>query len=43
MDHRIGSGLDAAVVGIDSFMPGGLGVPEAVCLLLGREQLDILA
>jgi len=43
VDHRIGSGLDAAMVAIDGLMSGDLGVLEAVCLLLGGEQLDILA
>ena len=28
--------------GVDSFMLGDLGVLEAVCLLLGREHLDVL-
>jgi hypothetical protein len=43
VDDRIGSGLDAAVVGVADLMLGDLGVLEAVCLLLGREHLDVLA
>jgi hypothetical protein len=42
VDDRIGSGLDAAVVGIHGLMLGDLCVLEAVCLLLGREYLDVL-
>jgi hypothetical protein len=42
VDDRIGSGLDAAVVGVDSFTLGDFGVLEAVCLLLGCEHLDVL-
>ena len=43
VDDRIGSGLDAAVVSVDGFMLGNLGVLEAGCFLLGREQRDVLA
>jgi hypothetical protein len=43
VDDRIGSGLDAAVVGVYGLMLGDLGVLEAVCLLLGREHFDVLA
>ena len=42
VEDRTGPGLDAAVVAVDSLMLGDLGVLEAVCLLLGREHLDIL-
>jgi hypothetical protein len=31
------------LVGVDGLMLGDLGVLEAVCLLLGREHLDVLA
>jgi hypothetical protein len=41
-DHRRSSGLDAAVVAIDRLVPGDGAVPEAVGLLLGDEQRDIL-
>ena len=43
VDHCIGSGLDAAVIAVDGFMSGDLGIAEAIRLLLGDEQLDILA
>jgi hypothetical protein len=43
VDHCIGSGFDAAVVAVDGFMLGDLGIAETIRLLLGGKQLDILA
>src|SRR5215207_1445590 len=38
-----GPGLDAAVIAVDGFVPAAGGVLEAVTLLLGHEEFDILA
>ena len=43
VDRRVGAGFDAAVVAIDGLMPGDRRILEAVGLLLGGEQFDILA
>ena len=40
---RIGPGFDAAVIAVDRLMAADVGVLETVGLLLGGEQLDILA
>src|SRR5450830_433678 len=43
MDCGIGSGFDAAVIAVDRLMATDLGILKAVGLLLGSEDLDILA
>jgi hypothetical protein len=43
MEDRDGSGFDAAVIAIDGLVAADRGVLEAIGLLLGGEQLDILA
>ena len=43
MDDGGGSGLDAAVITVDRFVPADLRVLETIGLLLGDEQFDILA
>ena len=39
----LGPGLEAAVIAVDGLMPGDRRILEAVSLLLGGEQFDILA
>jgi hypothetical protein len=43
MECRIGPGFDAAVITIERLMVADLGIFEAVGLLLGGENLHILA
>jgi hypothetical protein len=43
MDCGVGSDFDAAVIAFDRLMPADLCILEAICFLLGREDLDILA
>ena len=43
VDHRVGSGLDAAVIAIDRFVPADRGILEFPGFLLSDENLDILA
>src|SRR5205807_10008679 len=43
MEGSVGSGFDAAVVAIDRLMWADLGIREAVSLLLGDENVDVLA
>src|SRR4051812_21598963 len=43
VDDGGGPGLDAAVIAVDGFVPAAGGVLEAVALLLGHEEFDILA
>ena len=40
---RDGSGLDAAVIGVNRLIPTDLCIFEILGLLLGHEDLDILA
>ena len=43
MEDRDGSGFDAAVIAIDGLVAADCGVLEPIGLLLGGEQLNILA
>ena len=43
MDRGVGSGLDAAVVAVDGLMAADFCILEAIGLLFGGEQFDILA
>ena len=43
MDHGVGSGFDTAVIAIDRLVGADVGILEAVDVLLGGENLDILA
>ena len=40
MNRCVGSGFDAAVIAVNGFMSGDLGIAEAIRLLLRGEQLD---
>jgi hypothetical protein len=41
MDCGVGSDFDAAVIAVDRLMPADLCILEAICFLLGREDLDM--
>ena len=43
VDHRIGSGFDAAMIAVDRLMAADRRILEALGFLLGGEQLDVLA
>ena len=43
MDRGVGPRFDATVVAVDGLMPADFGVLEALGLLIGDEQFDILA
>jgi hypothetical protein len=41
VDHGIGSGFDAAMIGVDRLVPADLGILELVGFLLISEEFDV--